>query len=45
MHPRAEAGPDHISQAKKQWIAKKKTPAFLHGVFRRGENAPPLWTV
>jgi hypothetical protein len=19
---------------------KKKTPAFLHGVFRRGENAP-----
>jgi hypothetical protein len=20
--------------------AKKKTPALLHGVFRRGENAP-----
>jgi hypothetical protein len=21
-------------------LQKKKTPAFLHGVFRRGENAP-----
>ena len=31
-----------MRQRKKPWMSerKKKTPAFLHGVFRRGENAP-----
>jgi len=32
----------HLSQVyKKSYVPnKKKTPALLHGVFRRGENAP-----